>query len=164
VIVTPLQSEHISGVHQLMECGEPYIRARTLSDYWLYAKLFSSTCPIAIGDDNTIVGAVIAFRSQDNPADVYIQDVMTHPQHRRRGIARALLQSVRSQAEKWDCERLYLTSEPDNQAAHASWTALDFVNVPGNHEINGISLITDFKGPGRSRAVYELPLRASQAS
>jgi GNAT superfamily N-acetyltransferase len=158
VIVTPLQPEHIREVKQLMELGEPYIWARTLSDYWLYAKLFSSTCPITINDDNTITGAVIAFRSQDDPTDVYVQDVMIHPQHRRRGVARALLLSVRSQAEKWDCERLYLTSEPDNQAAHASWTALGFVNVPGDHEVKGISIITDFKGPGRSRAVYELPL------
>ncbi|MEU4340051.1 GNAT family N-acetyltransferase [Nocardia sp. NPDC023852] len=158
MIVTPLQPERIGEVRQLMELGEPYIRARTLSDYWLYAKLFSSTCPIMIGEDNTITGAVIAFRSQDDPADLYVQDVMTHPQHRRRGIALALLRSVRSQAEKWDCERLYLTSELDNQAAHSSWTALGFVNAPGDHEVNGISIVTDFKGPGRSRAVYELPL------
>ncbi|WP_040786008.1 GNAT family N-acetyltransferase [Nocardia pneumoniae] len=158
MIVTPLQPEHISDVHQLMELGGPFVRARTLSDYWVYAKLFSSTCPIAIGEDNTISGAVIAFRSQNDPADVYVQDVMTHPEHRQRGIARALLHSVRSQAEKWDCARLYLTSEADNPAAHASWTALGFVNVPGDHEINGIAVITDFKGPGRSRAVYELSL------
>lgn len=55
------------------------------------------------------------------------------------------------------CRRLYLTSEPDNQAAHASWTALGFDNMPGGHQINGISVIADFKGPGRSRAVYQLP-------
>ncbi len=159
LITTPLKTEHINEIHQLMELGEPYIRARGLSDYWLYATLFSSTCPVAFGDNNTITGAVIAFRSQDDPADVYIQDVMTHPRHRRRGITRALIGSVRSQAEKWDCERLYLTSEPDNRAAHASWATLGFVNVPGDHEIDGISVITDFKGPGRSRAVYELALR-----
>lgn len=158
MIVTPLQHEHIGEVHQLMELGEPYIRARTLSDYWLYATLFSTTCPIAIAQDNSITGAVIAFRSQDNPSEVYVQDVMTHPQHRRRGITRALLHSVRAQAEKWDCDRIYLTSEADNQAAHATWTALGFFNVPGDREINGISIITDFKGPGNSRAVYELPM------
>ncbi|MBF6339794.1 GNAT family N-acetyltransferase [Nocardia abscessus] len=141
-----------------MGVGEPFVRARTLSDYWLYAELFASTCPIAIGDDNTITGAVIAFRSQDDPVDVYVQDVVTHPRHRRQGIARALLHSVRSQAEKWGCERLYLTSEPDNQAAHASWIALGFANLPGDHKINGISVTTHFKGPDRSRAVYELPL------
>ncbi|MEV4129317.1 GNAT family N-acetyltransferase [Nocardia sp. NPDC049707] len=158
MIVVPLQPEYITEVQELMKLGEPYISARTLSDYWLYAKLFSTTCPITIEEDNTVTGAVIAFRSQTDPGDVYIQDVMIHPQHRRRGIARALLQSVRSQAEKWACERLYLTSEPDNQAAQATWATLGFVNVPGDHENDGVSIITDFKGPGRSRAVYELAL------
>ncbi|MBF6137231.1 GNAT family N-acetyltransferase [Nocardia puris] len=157
MIIAPLQPKHISDIHQLMERGEPYVHARNLSDYWLYAALFSSTCPIAT-DGDSIVGAVIAFRSQDNPADVYLQDVMVHPQHQRRGIARALLDSVRSQAETWECERIYLTSEPDNEAAHVTWTALGFTNVPGDHEINGVSVITDFKGPGRNRAVFELTL------
>ncbi|WP_228000624.1 GNAT family N-acetyltransferase [Nocardia australiensis] len=74
----------------------------------------------------------------------------------RRGIARALLNSIRTQAEKWDCKQIYLTSEPENHAAHATWTTLGFVNVPGDHQIDGVSMITDYKGPGRSRAVYEL--------
>ena len=158
MIVAPLRPEQIGEVQKLMELGEPYISARTLSDYWLYATLFSSTCPIAITDDDTVVGAVIAFQSQDDPAEVYVQDVMTHPQHRRRGIVRTLLQNVRSQAEARGCRRLYLTSEPDNRAAHASWTALGFVNVPGDHEVAGVSVISDFKGPGRDRAVYQLTL------
>ena len=89
---------------------------------------------------------------------VYVQDVIAHPRHRRRGVTRALLQSVRSQAKAWGCRRLHLTSEPDNEAAHAAWSALGFVNVVGDHQINGVSVVTDFKGPGRNRAVYELPL------
>lgn len=156
--VIPLQIQHITEVQQLMGLGEPYIRARGLSEYWLYAELFSSTCPLTIDDNGTVTGSVIAFRSQDNPSDVYIQDVMIHPDHRRRGIATALLNSVRTQAEKWDCTRIYLTSEPENHAAHSTWTTLGFTNVPGDHEIDGVSIITDYKGPGRSRAVYELLL------
>ncbi|MBY8862384.1 GNAT family N-acetyltransferase [Nocardia sp. CA2R105] len=156
--VTPLSVEHINEVHDLMELGEPFIRARGLSDYWLYAELFSSTCPVMIDEDNTLTGAVIAFRSQDNPTEVYIQDVMIHPDHRQQGIARALLHSVHSQAEKWDCTRIYLTSEPENQAAHSTWTTLGYVNIPGDHQIDGVSVITDYKGPGRSRAVYEFSL------
>lgn len=158
VIVTPLRLEHIGEVRRLMELGEPYLHPRTLSDYWLYATLFSSTCPLAIDDDGTVIGAVMAFRSQDDPADVYVQDVIAHPRHRRRGVTRALLRSVRSQARSWGCRRLYLTSEPDNEAAHAAWESLGFVNVAGDHHINGVSVVTDFKGPGRSRAVYESPL------
>lgn len=158
MIVTALRPEHISEIQRLMELGEPYIHARSLSDYWLYAALFSSTCPIAVGEGNSITGAVIAFRSQDAPADVYVQDVMIRPRHRRCGIARALLDSVRSQAEEWDCERIYLTSEPDNQAAHATWTALGFANAQSDYEIDGIWVTADFKGPDRSRAVYEMSL------
>lgn len=154
MIVTPLRPAFIPQVQALVELGAPFIAARTPSDYWLYATLFSSTCPIAL-NDGEIAGAVIAFRSQDNPTEIYVQDVMTHPEHRQKGIARALLNAVRARAVEWDCERLYLTSEPDNTAAHATWTALGFTNVPGDHDINGISLITDFKGPGKTRAVYE---------
>ncbi|WP_067682362.1 GNAT family N-acetyltransferase [Nocardia miyunensis] len=156
--ITPLRVEHIDKVHDLMELGEPFIRVRGLSDYWLYAKLFSSTCPVMIDEDNTLTGAVIAFRSQDNAGEVYIQDVMVHPGHRQQGIARALLHSVRVQAERWRCTRIYLTSDPENHAAHSAWIELGYVNIPGNHQIDDISVITDYKGPGRSRAVYEFNL------
>jgi GNAT superfamily N-acetyltransferase len=157
VHIRPLDQDLIPPVIQLLGLGAPYVRPRTHSDYWLYATLFSSTCPVALTGD-TVTGAVIAFRSQDDPQDVYVQDVMTHPDHRKQGVAHRLLDTVRDRAVHWGCTRLYLTSEPDNTAAHATWTALGFTNTPGDHTINGISVITDFKGPGRTRAVYELPL------
>ncbi|MBB5159291.1 GNAT family N-acetyltransferase [Saccharopolyspora phatthalungensis] len=71
----------------------------------------------------------------------------------------ALLDVVRSRAVTWGCRRLYLTSEPDNTAAHSAWTNLGFTNVPGDHNVNGVSVITDFKGPDKSRAVYELIIK-----
>jgi GNAT superfamily N-acetyltransferase len=157
VHVRPLSQDLIPQVIELVELGAPYIRPRTHSDYWLYATLFSSTCPVALADD-TIAGIVIAFRSQDDPQDVYVQDVMTHPDHRKQGIAHRLLDTVLSRAAQWGCTRLYLTSEPENTAADATWRAIGFTNIPGDQTANGISVITDFKGPGRSRAVYQLLL------
>jgi predicted GNAT family acetyltransferase len=103
-----------------------------------------------------VAGAIIAFRSQDNPDDVYAQDVMTHPEHRKRGLARALVAHVHSQAKHWGCDPIYLTSEPDNVAARAAWKSLGFHNVSGNYAIDGVSVIKDFKGPGKDRAVYQL--------
>ena len=140
-----------------MELGAPYVRARTASDYWLYGAIFSSTCPVALIDDQ-VAGAVIAFRGQDNPDDVYIQDVITHPNHRRSGVAGALLTAVRNRAMTWGCRRLYLTSEPENTGAQATWTALGFANAPGDHVVDGVSVISDYKGPGKHRALYELKL------
>lgn len=154
MIITPLRVPLIPAVERLIGLGAPYVRPRTSSDYWLYAELFSSTCPIAM-DSDEVVGVVIAFRSQDHPCDVYVQDVMVHPDYRRRGTSRSLLDTVHLQATAWGCRRLYLTSEPDNAAAHATWTSLGFINIPGDVNVDGVSVISQFKGPGKNRAVYE---------
>lgn len=155
--IAPLKQDDIPAILELMEFGTPYVRPRTASDYWLYANLFSTTCPVAI-DDDQLIGSVIAFRSQDHPDDLYIQDVITHPEHRRRGVSAALLGSVRDRGQLLGCRRLYLTSEPENTAAHSAWNRMGFTNVPGDHVVNGISVIADYKGPGKHRAVYELRL------
>ncbi|WP_414943810.1 GNAT family N-acetyltransferase [Amycolatopsis sp. cmx-11-32] len=152
--ISPLRQELIPQVIDLMELGAPYIRPRTYSDYWLYATLFSSTCPVATIDD-ALAGAVMAFRSQDNPDDVYIQDVMTHPSYRQRGVSKSLIAAVRDQAVSWGAKRLYLTSEPENDAAHAAWPAMGFINQPSDYKVNDIWVTSDFKGPGKDRAVYE---------
>jgi GNAT superfamily N-acetyltransferase len=141
-----------------MDLGAPYVRTRTESDYWLYATLFSSTCPV-VTIDGQLAGAVIAFRSQDEPDSVYVQDAITHPDQRGKGVARSLIDSVARQAVAWHCRRIYLTSEPDNAAAHATWLSLGFINVKGDHDLGGVSVISDFKGPGKHRAVYELMIR-----
>jgi GNAT superfamily N-acetyltransferase len=153
--ITPLSQDLTGQVHDLMALGEPYIRVRTPSDYWLYARLFSTTCPVALLDGQ-VIGAVIAFRSQDNPDEIYIQDVMTHPDHRGQHVASRLLATVREQAAAWGCDRMYLTSEADNVAAHATWTHLGFDNPPSDQLVNGVWVTTDFKGPGKDRAVYQL--------
>ena len=157
MIIEPLTVDRIGQVIDLMGTGAPYITPRTWSDYWLYSTLFSTTCPVAVAG-NDVLGAIIAFRSQDHPDDIYLQDVITHPDHRRHGITRALLETVRAQAKTWGCRRLYLTSEPDNTTAHTTWTTLGFTNILGDALVGGISVITDYKGPGKSRAVYESPV------
>lgn len=141
----------------LMSLGEPYVRPRTPSDYWAYATLFSTTCPVAIVDGR-LAGVVIAFRSQDVPEDVYVQDVMVHPGFRRRGVAGALLGTVGSTAHAWGCRRLYLTSEPGNAIAYTAWRRFGFTNVPGDEVRDGVHVTRDVKGPGKDRAVYELLL------
>ncbi|QIZ37049.1 GNAT family N-acetyltransferase [Saccharopolyspora sp. ASAGF58] len=155
--IRPLHQDDIPAILDLMELGAPYVRARTTSDYWLYANLFSTTCPVA-EDNGQLLGAVIAFRSQDHPDDLYLQDVITDPDHRRRGISTALLAAVRDAGHGLGCRRLYLTSEPDNIAAHNTWTRLGFTNISGDRTVNGVEVISDYKGPGKHRAVYELPL------
>jgi hypothetical protein len=54
--------------------------------------------------------------------------------------------------------RIYLTSEPANTAAHATWTSLGFVNLAGDFTVNDVAVTRDFKGPGKDRAVYQLQI------
>ncbi|MFQ6395910.1 GNAT family N-acetyltransferase [Nocardia sp. KC 131] len=155
MIIEALRVPLIPGVIALTELGAPYITPRGYSDYWLYAELFSSTCRVAL-DGGRVVGIALGFRSQDAPEDLYVQDVMTHPDHRRRGVTRGLVDELREQAWELGCRRLYLTSKPGNSAAHKTWERLGFTNIRGDSFIDGVSLITDYKGPGQTRAVYEL--------
>ncbi|WP_017975659.1 GNAT family N-acetyltransferase [Actinopolyspora halophila] len=155
--IRPIHQDDIPAILELMELGAPYVRARSSSDYWLYANLFSTTCLVA-DDNGQLLGAIIAFCSQDHPENLYIQDVITDPDHRRQGISTALLQAVRDAGRRFGCQRLYLTSEPDNSAAHGTWTNMGFINVPGDHIVNGVEIISDYKGAGKHRAVYELRL------
>ena len=157
MIIAPLRVELIPQIEQLMATGEPYITVRSSSDYWMYAQLFSSTCPVAL-IDNTPTGAIVAFRSQDNPDDIYVQDVVVHPHHRGKGITRQLLERVRIYGLEHGCRRIYLTSEPENATAHQTWLTLGFTNIPGDTTHGGVAVIANFKGPGKDRAVYELKL------
>jgi GNAT superfamily N-acetyltransferase len=162
VTIVPLAVELIGRVKDLLRLGEPYIGVRTDSDYWLYASLFSGTCPVLLDDDGSVIGVVIAFRSQDDPNEVYVQDVMVHPSHRGREVAADLLREVVQIAARWGCHRVYLTSEPGNEAAAHAWRKLGFVNVPGDLVEHGVQVIKDFKGPGKHRAVYEFTLARDQ--
>jgi GNAT superfamily N-acetyltransferase len=155
--VRELSLDLISQVQELMDYGFPFIRKRTDSDYWLYSQLFASSCPVAMINDE-VAGAIIAFRSQTNADDVYIQDVITHPKYRKQGVSKVLLTHLQKQAVEWGCARIYLTSEPNNTIAHRVWLSLGFTNLLGDIEIEGISVFTDFKGPGKDRAVYQLAL------
>jgi GNAT superfamily N-acetyltransferase len=157
VQIRPLGYTDIAAVMALMRLGEPYIRVRAGSDYWLYTHLFADTCPVAVIGQQ-LVGAAIAFCSQRDPRDVYVQDVVTHPQWRRQGVTRGLIGDISRKAAGRDCMRLYLTSEPQNRAAHDAWLALGFTNLPGDFQSDGIEVTADFKGPGMHRAVYQLLL------
>jgi ribosomal protein S18 acetylase RimI-like enzyme len=152
-----LRGEHIPALMRLMEQGAPFIRVRSESDYWLYSELFADSCPVMI-KDGQVIGAALAFHSQTNSTDTYIQDVMVHPASRRKGVASDLVTHLAVSARAADRTLIYLTSEPGNTAAHETWTRLGFKNRPGNRQDGGVDIIEDFKGPGKDRAVYDLKL------
>lgn len=152
--VMPLSAVEPDVLVELAKQGHPFTRPRGQSDYWLYGRLFSSTCKVAILDDCP-VGFIVSFRNQDNPEELYIQDLAVHQKARRQGIATALLEAVLSSAKALGCKRAWLTSELDNDAAHRTWRRSGFANPPADRKVGEFWVTNDLKGPGRHRVIYE---------
>jgi ribosomal protein S18 acetylase RimI-like enzyme len=105
--------------------------------------------------DETAVAFIVAFRGQDDPDELYIQDVAVGRGFRQQGYGRLLVEDVITTAKSWGIGRAWLTSEAENTAARDAWRRMGFVNLPADRQINGIWVTPGLKGPGRDRTVFE---------
>lgn len=64
--VAAMSPANIDAVESLIRKGEPYVRPRSTSDYWLYSTMFSSTCPVAFVA-GAVVGVIIACAARTSP-------------------------------------------------------------------------------------------------
>jgi ribosomal protein S18 acetylase RimI-like enzyme len=74
-----------------------------------------------------IVGAIHGYKLL-HPTGVtymYIDEVDTMANHRRKGIARAMMISVLELAKEWGCDQAWLGTEHDNDAAKALYMSLE---------------------------------------
>lgn len=141
-------------IAEFMTLGEPFVRSRTESDYWSYSTFFGNTCFAAVAENHLLVGALIGYLDQVNPKELYLQDLLVHPDYRRMGIAYSLYTRLETAARELHCERIWLTSETANPAT-AAWPKLGFTNPSADYTKDGFSMTKDLKGAGKDRAVFE---------
>lgn len=118
------------------------VRTATAADHGAYARLcpelgvddpiatparfaaeMAPTTLVAVGDSGPVLG--YAFYQVMQSA-TYVRHVVTAPEARRSGIARALLRAVAERARAAGCESWCLNVEPRNAAARALYTSLGF--------------------------------------
>ena len=134
--VEPITERDLEDLVRLFSNAGPYVSARTLSDYWLYARLFSSTCLCVRGADGRPAAAIIAFRDQTPGCmEIYIQDLAVDADHRRQGLGEAILDELHKRAATWKIERIWLTSEAENVGAMKLWTKLGYENPPADYQV-----------------------------
>jgi GNAT superfamily N-acetyltransferase len=113
--------------------GETIEPDRTAS--WLAVQLRADRLNAFVADDGS---AIVGFATSiEVPASLrlghwwQIRDVFVRPEHRRQGIAVALLDAVRSAADASGALRLGLQTEEGNEAALALYRRAGYVAAPG---------------------------------
>lgn len=80
-------------------------------------------------DGSGVIGVVtvnrLALLHRDTPV-AFLNALVVHADHRGRGVGRALVDAVQSQARDWGCATVELTSRDDRQGAHQFYARLGF--------------------------------------
>ena len=82
--------------------------------YLLWSEYFSDTTVVATDDADEAIGFVTAFARPDEPGTVFVWQIGVDGDHRRRGIAGALLDEL---VERCGADHLEATVTPSNTAS-----------------------------------------------
>ncbi|OIK02106.1 GNAT family N-acetyltransferase [Streptomyces monashensis] len=123
----------------------------------LFLQFFSATS-LVLEDGSDIRAFLVGFHSADNDTEAYIHFVGVDPELRGQGVARDLYASFfRRAAEAGRAEVRAITS-PTNTGSIAFHRAMGFAVERGDREIGGLSVHTDYDGPGQDRVCFHRSL------
>jgi ribosomal protein S18 acetylase RimI-like enzyme len=79
---------------------------------------------VALDDDNAI-GFVTGVETThpDKGTEMFLYELSVHPDHRERGVGRALVRALADFARDRGCHGMWVGTEPDNAAALATYRA-----------------------------------------
>jgi ribosomal protein S18 acetylase RimI-like enzyme len=122
----------------------------------LWFQHFAGTSWIAEAADGRLVGFVVAFISQDDPATGYVHMIAADPNHRRGGIGRALYERVFDDLASRGVRRVSAITWPGNRQSVAFHEAIGFRvdDGPGTQNLYGTPAYADYDGDGDDRVVF----------
>lgn len=123
----------------------------------LFFVHFRDTSFVAVEGD-TIRGFVTGFRSQTFPEQAYIHYVGIDPAVRGAGLGKQLYNRFFEAARALGCTEVHCVTSPVNTKSIAFHRAMGFESLPGDSELDGVPVATDYDGRGGSRVRFRLPL------
>jgi GNAT superfamily N-acetyltransferase len=123
----------------------------------LFFEHFQPTS-FVIEEAGEIVGFLIGFQSQTAPAQAYIHFVGVHPAMRRRGIGRRLYKHFFAVVRRLGCTEVYAITSPVNKGSLAFHTRIGFAILPGDAQIDGVAVTTNYDGRGNGRVRFRREL------
>lgn len=104
--------------------------------------------------DKQIIGFLIGFHSPVHQDEAYIHFIGVHPDHRGRHVAQQLYQQFYEKARKTGRNVVKCITSPVNRGSIAFHTTMGFEVLPGDIKVDGVSVFTDYDGPGQDRVVF----------
>jgi ribosomal protein S18 acetylase RimI-like enzyme len=98
-----------------------------------------------------LVGFLCGFRSQTRSTQAYVHFVGVSPEGRRRGIGRALYARFFDTARALGCSEVQCVTSPRNTLSLAFHRSLGFEILPGDTQLDDVSYVKDYDGPGEDR-------------
>jgi ribosomal protein S18 acetylase RimI-like enzyme len=111
----------------------------------LFFLHFEGTSFVAEDDEGRLVGFLIGFLSQTDPAEAYIHFVGVAPEHRGSGIGRELYERFFTVVGEHGRSRVRCVTSPANEGSVAFHKSLGF-------EVERVA--TDYDGPGEDRVLF----------
>ncbi|WP_255620971.1 GNAT family N-acetyltransferase [Pseudonocardia sp. DSM 110487] len=123
----------------------------------LFLQHFATTS-LVVEDDTGVRAFLVGFHSADAADEAYIHFVGVDPQLRGTGAARSLYTAFFAQAAKVGRRTVRATTSPSNTGSIAFHRAMGFAVEPGDQEVDGVSVHSDYDGPGQDRVCFRLEL------
>lgn len=122
----------------------------------LWFQHFTETSWIADDASGAPIGFLIGFISADHPDRAYIHMVATSPNHRRRGLARALYARFFEDVAERGVRRVNAISWPGNRVSIGFHLAIGFTvdDGPGTQRLYGTPAYPDYEAEGDDRVVF----------
>ena len=153
---------------------DDYLPLRAVVDEWwggravagllprLFLNFFQTTSfAVEDGDapvDGLLVAFLVGFVSQTNPAQAYIHFVGVHPGYRAQGLGRLLYEHFFEVVWGLGCREVEAITSPVNQGSIAFHRSLGFEILPGDAEVDGVEVFSDYAGPGQPRVLFRRDL------
>ncbi|MFF1375646.1 GNAT family N-acetyltransferase [Streptomyces sp. NPDC058308] len=123
----------------------------------LFLQFFAHTSLVAERDGD--IGAFpVGLHSTDDDSDAYIHFVGVAPRLRGRGVGRDLYTEFFRRAAAAGRKEVRSITSPRNARSIAFHRALGFSLEPGDREVDGLPVHSDYDGPGQDRVCFHRTL------
>jgi GNAT superfamily N-acetyltransferase len=126
----------------------------------LWLDHFTGTSWIVENGEGITIGFLVGFVSPDHPEEAYIHMVGTDPNHRGKGLGRALYERFFEDMRERGVRRVSAITWPGNRVSAGFHRAMGFApdDGPGTQRLYGTPAYPDYDGEGDDRVVFSRAL------